>query len=440
VQIGLEGEVLSNEETLHYSPVDASGQPAAWASESFVMPLRLVAQQIVSVVNSTLVIERETLLTAVRINGPGFEEARKGVEASEMTMVRDTDKGLRYLVKDEAGERVVKEGFDTSKLFLVGGVFYDDALDYPLPLAGLNYFSFDFKGTGKQLNTFFAGALLTADVAEPRLFGSRFDAGADVFALAVPLTDTLFRDDEEINEEDVESRVASFGLKIGHPLGNFVKVGLEYSLLSLNYGKADDTADELTIPSDNITHSLDLTTSFARSGYRLSASGSYNRRSKWDFWGLPGNPEWNEDKEDFLRWEMRASKTWHLPRFQKVGLEVDYAGGSDLDRFNKYQFGFFGGTRVHGYQSNRVRASEVWAAHASYGFEIGEVLRLDAVADAALATDDETGLDNELLSGVGLQGSFIGPWQTLVNLDLGVPVAGPDDGFVLYLVFLKLFR
>ena len=84
-----------------------------------------------------------------------------------------------------AGERVVKEGFDTNKLFALGGVFYDDALDYPLPLAGVNYFTFDFKGTGKQVNVFFAGALLTANIAEPRLFGSRFDAGANAFALAI---------------------------------------------------------------------------------------------------------------------------------------------------------------------------------------------------------------------------------------------------------------
>jgi len=49
---------------------------------------------------------------------------------------------------------VVKEGFKTSKLFGAGGVFYDDALDYPLPLAGINYFSFDYKGTGQQVNLF----------------------------------------------------------------------------------------------------------------------------------------------------------------------------------------------------------------------------------------------------------------------------------------------
>ena len=110
-----------------------------------MLPLRLVAQQILSVVNDTTVVERETKLTEVRINGPGFEEARKQVDASDVTMVRDTDKGLRYLVKDEQGERVVKEGFAASKLFGAGGLFYDDSLDYPLPLAGINYFSFDYR-------------------------------------------------------------------------------------------------------------------------------------------------------------------------------------------------------------------------------------------------------------------------------------------------------
>jgi hypothetical protein len=440
VQIGLEGEVLSNEESLYYTPIDANGNPASWSAQSYVLPLRLVAQQILSVVNAATVVERETRLTNVKVNGPGFEQARKEVESSEVTMVRDTDKGLRYLVKDDSGERVVKEGFDTNKLFGAGGVFYDDALDYPLPLAGVNYFNFDFKGTGKQVNVFFAGPLLLGNVAEPRLFGSRFDAGVNVFALGVPTTDTLYRDNREVKTEDIQQRIGTIGFKVGHPIGNFVKVDAEYEILSLNYGKADDTARGFVIPSDNFTHSLELSASYARSGYRLSANGSYNRRSQWDFWGLPGNPDYDEEKQDFLRWEARASKNWYLPSFQKVGIEFDYSSGSDLDRFSKYQFGFFGGTRVHGYQSNRVRATEVWAGHASYGFEIGQVFRLEGIADAALATDEDTGLDREPLGGLGVQGTFIGPWQTVVNLDVGVPVAGPDDGFVLYLVFLKLFK
>ncbi|MFL6197956.1 MAG: hypothetical protein ACJ76J_02160 [Thermoanaerobaculia bacterium] len=441
VQIGLEGEVISNEETLHYTPINAMGLPGPWSSESYILPLRVVAQQILSVVNATTVVERETLLSEVRVNPPDFEAKRAQVAGTDVTMVRDTDKGLRYLVKEKGSEeRVIKEGFDTNKLFLAGGVFYDDALDFPLPLGGVNYFDFDFRGTGKQVNLFFAGALLTLNVAEPRLFGSKFDLGADLFALAVPFADNVFRDDKEIFAEEVEQRTGSFGLKLGRPLGNFVKLGLDYDVLFLKFGESDDTGEGFVLPSDNLTHSLELSGTYSRSGYGFSVHASKSRRSQWDPWGFPGSPDYLEPQQEFARWGARASKNWYLPRFQKVGAEIDWVSGSDLDRFSKYQFGFFGSTRVHGYQSNRVRAEEAIATHLTYGFEIGEFLRLDAVGDVAWATDEPSGLDNELLGGVGIAGTFIGPWQTVVNLDVGVPVAGPDDGFVMYLVFLKLFK
>ena len=72
---------------------------------------------------------------------------------------------------------------------------------------------------------------------------------------------------------------------------------------------------------------------------------------------------------------------------------------------------------------------------------IGPMYRtyLDTLFDAALATDKETGLHDTLLAGTGVAGSLMGPWQTLITVDVGLPVAGPDHGFVLYLVFLKLF-
>jgi hypothetical protein len=440
LQLGLEGEVLSNEETLHYRPVDEMGRPAPWSAASFFLPLRTTGQQILSVINRSTVVEREVLLTEVRINAPTFEENRRQVLASDATMVRDTESGLRYLVKDEeSGERRIKEGFDTSKWFALGGVFWDDALDYPLPLAGVNYFSFDFRGTGKQLNAFFGGALLTVSWADPRLFGSRFDAGADVFAIAVPFADNLFVGDEEIEEQEVEVLPASLDLKLGSALGAFTKVNLTYEANWANFQRSDNTADGFRLPSDTLTHSLGGDVSFSRGGYSLGLGGSINRRSEWEPWGLPDDPGFDPDHQEYTRWGVEASKNWYLPGFQKIGFEVDHYRGSDLDRFSKYEFGFFGGTRVHGYQSNRVRASEVTAAHLSYGFEIGELLRLEALGDAAWATDEESLLDRELLGGVGLAGTFIGPWETVVNLDVGVPVAGPDDGFVAYLVFLKLF-
>ena len=133
-------------------------------------------------------------------------------------------------------------------------------------------------------------------------------------------------------------------------------------------------------------------------------------------------------------------KVWHLPKFTKFGAEVEYRGGENLDRFSKYQFGFFSDIRVHGYRSDRVRAEEAYATHLSYGVNIGDVFRLDLVGDAAWATDEASGLDNELLAGIGLVGTTLGPWGTIINVDIGFPVAGPDEGVSAFIAFLKLFN
>ena len=50
------------------------------------------------------------------------------------------------------------------------------------------------------------------------------------------------------------------------------------------------------------------------------------------------------------------------------------------------------------------------------------------------------GLDLEKVGGFGVVGSFMGPWETLVNIDVGFPVIGPANGFVTYVAFLKLFK
>ncbi len=439
VQLGLKGEVTSNEETLEYSPIDRQGQPAPWSAESYVLPLHLVAQEIMSVLDAPFLVERETLITHVEVDPPDFAAREKSVQDTDVTMVRDTDQGLRYLVKKGSGPRVVKQGFAPSKLFALAGLFVDDSLSYPLPLGGVNYFSFDFKNSGKQVNVFFAGALLVASASEPRLGGSRFDTGADLFAIAVPFTDDLYQQGKEVVDQELKIRPATFNLKLGHPLGEFAKLGIDYGLLDSVYSRNSNTARDFVLPSDNLLQSVAGDLSLSRAGYTLTGHYSYNMRSSWHLWGLPGNPDFSPADRDFTRWNLTATKNWYLPYFQKLGAEVDYFAGDPLDRFSKYEFGFFGGTRIHGYRSNAVRASEAVISHLSYGFDFSDLFRIDTLFDAAVATDKETGLHDTLLAGTGVAGSLMGPWQTLITVDVGLPVAGPDHGFVLYLVFLKLF-
>lgn len=442
VQLELEGDVISNEETITYSPVDAQGRPADWSPESFWLPLRAVSQQIWSLFNSATVVEKETLLSRLVINDPDFEDRRRELLASDVTMVRDTEAGLRYLVHDKSSdERVVKEGFDSNRLFFAGGTFYDESLDYPLPLAGVDFFSLDFRDSGSQLNVFFAGALLNASLADPDFLGSRFDAGVDLFAVGVRGTDTLFRDDREVPEEEVKQRQAGVTFNLGHRLGSYSKLDLSYSLRHTDYARSENTADDFLLPVDHLTQTLRLGASFSRGGYRLRLNGRFSQRSPWDPWGPAQSVEnFEPSSETFTRWDAALSKTFHLSGFKKAGIELQWVDGQDLDRFSKYDLGFFSDVRVRGYESNRVRAESVAAMHASYGFEMGELFRLQFLADGAWASDETSGLDREFLAGAGVAGTVIGPWQTLIRLDLGAAVAGPDDGFTLFLAILKLYR
>ena len=355
--------------------------------------------------------------------------------------LRDTERGLRYLVTDaETGERVVEEKLDPSRLFLGGGVFYDRSQDFPIPLAGVNYFNYDWRGTGTQINAFLAGPLVTLDAASPNLFGSRLTGGVDLFALAFAGTDSVFRGDREAEEEDVEVLRPNIDFTLGRPIGSFFKLDFEYSLGWVRFDEGDDTAADFVVPTDHLQHSFTLTPRYNRNGYRLSAFGRHVVRSEWEPWGLPGSVGFDPEHESFSQWGAALAKVWHLPKFQKIGAEIEYAGGENLDRFSKYQFGFFSDIRVHGYRSDRIRAEEAWAAHFSYGFELGQLFRLDLVGDAARATDDLARLEQEFLAGVGIVGTVTGPWNTLFNVDVGVPVAGPDTGVSALIAVLKLFR
>ncbi len=441
IQLGLEGEVVSNEETRFYTPLDRDGQPTEWSNDATYLATRLVGQQIFSVINSAVVVERELLLTNIEFDPTDFDARREAVLASPATMVRDTEKGMRYLVTDdETGERVVQENLDPSRRFLVGGAFYDESFDYPLPLAGFNWLNFDWRGTGTQTNVFIAGPLITADIATPSLFGSKWEAGIDAFALAFAGTDSIYRGTREATEEDVKTLRPNIDFTLGRPLGAFNKVQFEYSLGWNRFDDDDGTSPDFVLPEDHLDHRLGLRWQFNRSGWKARAGGSFNIRGDWSFWGLPDNTEFSPDQEEYITYGAAIGKTWHLPKFMKFGAEIEYVGGEDLDRFSQYQFGQFSDIRVHGFRSDLIRAEEAWGAHLSYGLNLGEVFRIDLLGDAALASNEQTGLDEEFLAGVGVAGTFIGPWRTIVNLDVGKAVSGPDDGYSAFIAFLKLFR
>ena len=446
VQLNLSGEILSNEEQVDFVPFDRAsklplepGQIASVEPRSIIwLPRVVTAQQVISAAGRASVVQRETTFQQFRLDPPEFDTMLAQVSASDARMVRETEAGLRYLEK-EGDVRVVKEGFDTAQLFLVGGIHHDDGMEYPVvPLGGVDYFNFDLFGKGIQTNVFFAGVVLAANATHPDVGGTRTNVGLDFFGIAIPTENTIRRGGVQRPEETVKTIPIGLFARAGHPFAQFGKVDVSLGVSHQTYQRADDTGADFVIPSDTFIVTPGIEVRYARRGWSLSSWYDYNRRSDWEPWGRP--EEFDPAQKNFSRFGASIGKSFYLPRFQRIGTDVTYVDGQHLDRFSKYGLGFFGAQRVHGIQSGTVQAERMIIGHLSYGFVISEQFRLEAFYDHAMIDDATAGLENAPFQGLGIAGQTIGPYGTLLRLDIGKSIGrNKQDGFVANIVFLKLF-
>lgn len=448
IQLNLTGEVLSNEERVDFQPF--SREPYAMISAADVaktdpravlwLPSLVSAQQVVSAGGRANPVLRETTFTNFRIDPPDFEGALKTASASDSRMVRESaTKGMQYLEKTASGERVVKEGFDTSRKFLLGGIHHDAGLQYPVvPLGGVDYFNFNLHNTGIQTNVFFAGVVVVANATNPNVKNTRTNIGADFFGIAVPTTSTIYRNGFEHKDEDVRSLGTSLSLRAGHPFLQFGKADISLGLSHVNYRRADDTAPSFTIPTSTFIISPSVDAQYSRWGWVASAFYEYNQRTSWKPWG--NLAEYNDDQKSFSDFGATLGKSFYLPKFQRIGVELNYLDGTHLDRFSKYELGFFGTRRVHGIRSGSVRAEKMTLGHLTYGFVFSDQFRLEAYYDHAFIDDTTAGYHHEPFQGVGIGGQTVGPWGTLLRLDIGKTIGrNRQSGFVANVVVLKLF-
>ena len=436
VQLNLKGDTLSSVQTEYYRPVP--GRPEIF------LPLEIRGQDVFSTAGRTTAIERVVEVKKIVFDPPDFTSRRADAYKSPSQMIRHTERGMRYLVPDPAhpGERVVEEKTSKKSTFGLAGAFYDKSLDYPLPLAGLQYFNFDLWGKGKQLSVFFAGVLMSANYTDPSLGGSRFDLGADVFGVAVPFGSASYRNGVEVPSEKIKHLPAFFQVNVGHPLGPYLKASLGLFTKWDNYQRDKDTAPDFVTPVDTFTDGFELRLIANFSGYNAAMAASEARRRKWEFWGDPATSEFNPDQQTYQKYSISLSKDGYFSGFRKLHLAVSYYGGHDLDRFSKYEFGNFSGNPIRGYSSGSLRTQSAFVANISYGLNIQDVIRFEGFYDQAVINDKRSGFNNEYFSGAGLFASVNGPWSnTLLRAEVATPVVSHGiHGVVVNVILLKFFK
>ena len=435
IQLNLKGDTLSNVQTEYYSALPGDG--------GIVLPLKIEANQVFSTAGRTTMVTRYIQMSNVTIDPPDFQTKLDEAYASDAQMVRDTDSGLRYLIRDPNAptQRVVEDKLTRRSLFGLAGAFYQRSSSTPVPLLGVQYFDFDMWGKNKQLSVFFAGALLFGNYTDPSFLGSRFDLGGDVFAVAFPFTEENYVDGVKISEESIKHLPALFQVNIGHPIGTYLKASLGLSANWDNYQRDDDTGPLFVTPVDTWTYGAELRLTWNQEGYNLAVKNGYFSRSNWQPWGNPATSGYNPDQKDYWRLSVDLRKTFHFANFKRLAVAMTYLNGAHLDRFSSWDFGPFGQSRLYGFPGGSVRAESAGLLNLSYGLNIENVVRFEVGYDQALVTNLQQGYRNTYFSGVGVATSFNGPWDaTRIRIETGYPViAHGVQGFTINAQFLKVF-
>jgi hypothetical protein len=449
VQSNLEAPVISNEEVSRYAPFVGPDGMEYWLLAS------TDSQQIWKTMGRNFVVRRQLTFSDLQVNPDRrrFEERRAAAYASSHTMLRDTAEGFRYLDREPDGTRTVRDEFKSRQLFAAAGALKDQSTDGVVPLAGFNYFNYNFRGRDLQVNALFAGVLGFFTVSDPNLFGSRNDATLDTFLIGIKTEDRVFVGDQEIETELLEQRNQNLLGQVGFPLGSFFRINLVGGVTFRRYFDSDDAAaaidayneqnagQALTFirPVDHEEYTVGVGAEFNRFGWNLRADGALFSRSEWKAWGMfdgtgqtfvaldPATglyePAAASDVfDEFSRWRVTGFKEWYLRGFQKLRAEINYLDGRDLDRFSRYNFSLFGDTRLNGFSGSGVRFDRGWIGRAGYSFNAFEAVQLNAVLETARIENDENGPGYQSHTGFGFSGNVPGPWTTVWSLSYGLAV------------------
>lgn len=431
VQTRTSAPIVSNEEIHTYEAV------ANLAGVPIFLLTQQTARQIVLIAGRNLLLEKAAAFTDFDVNGPGFVDRRNAARQGDRIMYRDTEQGVRYLVK-EGGVRVVSTRATTTAKAMAIGVLVDPSFAFPLPIFGINYLDFEVRGrTDTQFALLFGGVLAAGNLQRPKIAGTPLDASVDFFGIAAPASDRLHLEDGERPAERLLTWPLSAGANLGWQYTAFQKASVQYQLRFDPFVRDRTTAEDFVVPSSTTTHGFGAAWEYRRGGYSTAFNGTWYGRTSWKPWGAANALE--AGARTYLKYAAHVSKDFFLSTFQKVHLNAAYFGGRRLDRFSRYQFGLFDDTRIHGVPGSGVRFDDLGMVRGSYSFNIFEQYRLDLFLDQAWGRDRAADTTWQPLTGLGAAVNVRAPFSTILRADIGksfLPARYDQVGSVVFQVMI----
>jgi len=412
VQHNLKVPITSSTDRIDYAAVPAPEGEVWLPSEGY-------RQMVFTVLGRAVAVERRVAWEGIHLNAAAFDEERAMAYASGRPIMRDDEEGTSYLVTRSDGVRTVQNS-SLRNVALVTGFGVSAEGNASAPFAAINYFDFDYRGTGTQLDWAFAGALLSVDWTDPKLGSSPWELTVE--GRFVGLQEKFHSTTIDGKQEERELRVLEQQGFIGlaRPVTAFSKFEFPVGFLHHNYDRTDETNPDFVLPQTGMTLLPTARWKYQRNGYLGEVWAQAGHRFGWEDWGLAGVEVGTADQADFQRWGAGISKAFYPGVSHKVSLGGNMLGGHELDRFSRFRVGDFRNVRVRGYNSADITFDRGVTGQVSWQASLpAGGVAIETGAEAAVIENEDAFSTRQVLYGGGLGVSFQAFWGMLGQARIG---------------------
>ena len=424
-QRGSKSNVVVNVETQNFELVpDGKGN-------QFNLLRSISAQQLLNAAGRDFVLQRTVQFSEYAINTPQFSGALAAEHSSKDPMYRETDEGLRSL-EIQGNERVLVEKRETRIMSLIGGAMYEGTFNFPIPFLGISIADFDFRNSGAQLSTFFAGPILVSDLSKQ--YRPKFRLAVDLALSGLPGENRIYSGNTELVQGQVWAWEETTGLRASWQATAHLSLTAS-TYLSYDYFRRTSDADkQYVLPRNGVTVLPGVEIKYTRKGYVFSAQGTRGERIDWRPFGCasiarqpagcgsssPNPPPQNTllvqpPQNAYTLYNADFNKDYYIGKFTKGGYDFAYYGGNQLDRFSRYFPSFFSLPRLHGIPSGTDSFDAIAMGNVHYGFNVMDFMKFDGMYSYARARNLEESSSFRKFDGLEFNFNTPGPKGTLVQ-------------------------
>ena len=370
-------------------------------------------------------VQRNLSYSNFKINQDDFLQSRETARRSNSAMLRQTEDGMRYLTRDEEGNRHIQQKQPSFARMLGMAVVVDPEMQFPVvPGAALAFFDYDAFGKGIQYALLPMGVYNMGTLSVPNLPGG-FDLGAQAMTRLLPSTNRPAVDGELLEKDAVSHQSGQMRVSIGRTLPRGFRIRLEGFASYTRYTEAKEEkyrTPDFIIPPSGFTTSLTGDLIWMRRGFQIR--GSYGEGKRPD--GIFGPPEDVRPIANggyFKRWGGSLAYDYRLQHKAWLHSEVGMERGTGGDRFMSVA-----SIRAPGFRSNAVTSDLVQHVSLGYVHPASQLFRLSCHIDHSRARS----MDNQTtygFTGIALAADIPGfKWFTILRADIGVGIHSDIPG------------